>query len=106
MIQFYLHQNEEREELALQVTGLKAKVQQQETILFSLLNEKKEPLADVNDLSSTYQSKVSVNGLPSSCADLKIIGHIWNGFYSVMGNTTMESVYCDFTKPTSDTGIF
>jgi hypothetical protein len=89
-------QNEDREELAGQVTELKTKVQQQETILSALLNDKKEPSSEVS----------SINGLPSSCSDLKMIGHILNGFYSIVGSTMMESVYCDFTKLPSDRGKY
>ena len=47
---------------------------------------------------------VAINGLPSSCDDLKIIGHTLNGFYSVVGSTMMESVYCDFSKLPTDPG--
>jgi hypothetical protein len=35
---------------------------------------------------------------------LWLIGHTLNGFYFVMGSAMMESVYCDFTKPTDDAG--
>ncbi len=94
--------------MALQVAELKTKVQKQEIVLSALLKEKKEWKAAPVDsdvlINTNNQSPVAVNGLPSSCADLKMIGHIWNGFYSVMGNTTMESVYCDFTKLPSDAG--
>jgi hypothetical protein len=91
--------------LALQVIELKTKVQEQDKVLSVLLREKKAADSDVS-ININNQSPVAVNGLPSSCADLKSMGHIWNGFYSVMGNTTMESVYCDFTKPPSDAGNF
>ncbi len=91
--------------MALQVAELKTKVQEQEKVVSALLREKNEWKAPPADVSiRTNQSPVAANGLPSSCADLKSIGHIWSGFYSVMGNTTMESVYCDFTKLPSDTG--
>ncbi|EFX82829.1 hypothetical protein DAPPUDRAFT_316370 [Daphnia pulex] len=48
---------------------------------------------------------VTFSGLPKSCQDLWLIGHTLNGFYSVMGSTMMESVYCDFTKLPDDTGF-
>ncbi|XP_046456552.1 uncharacterized protein LOC124203768 [Daphnia pulex] len=48
---------------------------------------------------------VTLTGLPKSCQDLWLIGHTLNGFYSVMGSSKMESVYCDFTKPTDDAGF-
>jgi hypothetical protein len=67
-------------------------------ILSALLNDKKEP--------SLYPSEVAINGLPSSCDDLKMIGHTLNGFYSIVGLKMMESVFCDFSKLPSDPGKF
>lgn len=90
--------------MAAQVAELKSKVQQQETILSAVLNEKNEPSTHLNDLINTHQSEVAINGLPSSCGDLKMIGHSLNGFYFIMGNKTMESVNCDFSKIPSDAG--
>ncbi|EFX82583.1 C1q and tumor necrosis factor-related protein 5 [Daphnia pulex] len=86
---------------------LEAKVEQQDSLLTSLLREKNERSAAATDSVpiSNNPSAVAINGLPSSCADLKIIGHIWSGFYSVMGSAKMESVYCDFTKPPGDAGF-
>ena len=84
---------------------LEAKVQKQDSLLISLLREKNEHITAVDfDFAPINQSTVAINGLPSSCADLKMIGHIWSGIYSVMGSAMMESVYCDFTKLPSDTG--
>jgi hypothetical protein len=94
-------------QLEVKIEKLEAKVEQQDSLLTSLLREKKERTAatDFNFVPiSNNQSAVSINGLPSSCADLKSIGHTLSGFYSVMGSTKMESVYCDFTKPTDDAG--
>lgn len=42
--------------------------------------------------------KVDVKRLASSCEDLWRIGHIFSGFYSVMGDKNIEIVYCDFSK--------
>jgi hypothetical protein len=89
------------------VTQLEAKVEQQDSLLTSILREKNERTAAAATDSvpiGNNQSAVSINGLPSSCADLKMIGHTLNGFYSVMGSAMMESVYCDFTKLPSDEG--
>ena len=47
---------------------------------------------------------VALTGLPTTCKDLWLIGHTLNGFYFVMGNATMESVYCDFTQLPDDAG--
>jgi hypothetical protein len=95
-------------EMQEKLTELEAKVQQQDSLLTSLLREKNERIAatdfDSSAPVSINQSAVSINGLPSSCGDLKMIGHIWNGIYFVMGTSMMESVYCDFTKFPEDAG--
>ena len=37
---------------------------------------------------------------PSSCQDLKCLGHKLNGFYSIKSanGIKLETVYCDFTQ--------
>ena len=87
-------------EMREKVTELEDKIAQQDSLLFDLLQEKNERTA----AAAANQSAVAINGLPSSCDDLKIIGHTLNGFYSVMGSAMMESVYCDFSKLPSDPG--
>ena len=85
-------------EMQEKVNELEEKVKEQDSVLTSLLQEKKERMKTNSAIS---QSAV---GLPSSCGDLKMIGHTLNGFYSVMGLAMMEFVYCDFTKLPSDAG--
>ncbi|XP_046459310.1 uncharacterized protein LOC124205831 [Daphnia pulex] len=48
---------------------------------------------------------VALTRMPTSCEDLWLVGHILNGFYSVMGSAMMESVYCDFTKLPGNDGF-
>ena len=86
--------------LESEVTKLKDKIARQDSLLFDLIKEKNERTA----AAAANPSAVAINGLPSSCDDLKIIGHTLNGFYSVVGSTMMESVYCDFSKLPSDPG--
>jgi hypothetical protein len=43
-------------------------------------------------------------GMPTSCEELKQIGHSLNGFYSVKGTNGMKNVYCDFSKTPRDNG--
>ena len=45
---------------------------------------------------------MTIDGMPTSCADLRIIGHILNGFYLIKGAKNIETVYCDFTQLQSD----
>jgi hypothetical protein len=87
-------------QLEVKIGKLEAKVERQDSLLTSLSEEKNERTAAATDCVpiSNNQSAVAINGLPSSCADLKMIGHIWSGFYFVMGSAMMESVYCDFTS--------
>jgi hypothetical protein len=94
-------------ELKSEISELKAKdvqmrdkVAQQDSLLLDLLQEKNERTA----AAAANGSAMAINGLPSSCADLKIIGHIWSGIYSIVGSAMMESVYCDFSKLPSDPG--
>jgi hypothetical protein len=95
-------------QLGVKIEKLEAKVEQQDSLLTSLLREKNERSAAATDSIpiSNNPSAVAIPGLPSSCGDLKMIGHIWSGFYSVMGLAKMESVYCDFTKLPDDAGKF
>jgi TolA-binding protein len=87
---------------------MQIKVAQQDSLLSDLLREKNERTAAANRFEyapmRSNESAVAINGLPSSCGDLKMIGHTLNGFYSVMGSAMMESVYCDFSKLPSDPG--
>ena len=86
-------------EMREKVTELEDKIAQQDSLLFDLLQEKNERTA-----AAANQSAVAINGLPSSCGDLKMIGHTLNGFYSIAGSAMIESVYCDFSKLPSDPG--
>jgi hypothetical protein len=46
----------------------------------------------------------SIGRIPKSCDDLQKIGHRKSGLFPVMGNKTVDNVYCDFAKPTNDPG--
>jgi hypothetical protein len=82
-------------ELELKDVEMRDKIAQQDSLLSGLLIRKSAPMR-------SNQSAVAINGLPSSCGDLKRIGHTLNGFYSIAGSSMMESVYCDFSKLPSD----
>jgi hypothetical protein len=96
-----------KQELQAKVTQLEAKVEQQDSLFKTCFSrEKNERTAAATDSIpiGNNPSAVFINGLPSSCEDIKTIGHIWNGIYFVMGTAKMESVYCDFTKLPGDAG--
>ena len=84
-------------ELELKDVEMRDKIAQQDSLLSGLLIRKSAPMR-------SNESAVAINGLPSSCNDLKMIGHTLNGFYSIAGSAMMESVYCDFSKLPSDPG--
>jgi hypothetical protein len=86
-------------ELKAQITGLEAKLHRQESMVTTLQNPTLFIPKSVNEI----QSKL-INGMPSSCVDLRLIGHIWSGLYSVMGVNMVETVYCDFSKAIEDPG--
>jgi hypothetical protein len=46
----------------------------------------------------------NIGRMPKSCDDLQTIGHRKSGFFTVMGTKTVDNVYCDFAKPTNDSG--
>ena len=46
-----------------------------------------------------------VNKIPTSCADLRALGHASSGFYLVQGTKLVETVYCDFTKLQIENGL-
>jgi hypothetical protein len=100
------------DQLEVKIGKLEAKVEQQDSLFKNSFSRGKNErtAATATDFKSVpisnNQSAISINGLPSSCADLKMIGHIWSGFYSVMGSAKMESVYCDFTKLPDDAGKY
>ena len=85
-------------EMREKVTELEDKIAQQDSLLFDLLQEKNERTA----AAAANQSAVAINGLPSSCDDLKIIGHTLNGFYFIAGSAMIEFIYCDFNKLPGD----
>ncbi len=92
-------------QLEVKIGKLEAKIEQQDSLLTSLLRGKNERTAAPDSVPiSNNASAVAFPGIPSSCADLKMIGHTLNGIFSVMGSVKMESVYCDFTKLPDDAG--
>lgn len=81
---------------------LEAKVKQQEILLAALL---KSDQSSTDSKSVPAESRAAATrAMPTSCADLKSTGHLWNGVYSVIGTSAVETVYCDFTKPNTDPG--
>ncbi|KAI9557768.1 C1q and tumor necrosis factor-related protein-like protein 3 isoform b [Daphnia sinensis] len=101
--------NSRMDALELQVAQLEAKVIQLERVEIQnkmlmeeiALLQKKVRTTDIIDQPSMKAKKQ----MPTSCADLSAIGHTLNGLYSVIGNKSVESVYCDFTNSPNDPGF-
>ncbi len=47
-------------------------------------------------LTARTSEIVDIGQIPTSCSDLQQIGYKTNGLFSVMGNTSVETVYCNF----------
>ena len=44
--------------------------------------------------------------MPTNCRELKTIGHMHSGFYTIRGSTTsLQTVYCDFSQINSESMI-
>ena len=46
----------------------------------------------------------TIDGPPTSCADLWILSYSLNGIYTVQGAKGVKTVYCDFSKLPGDEG--
>ena len=58
------------------------------------------------------QEPAKIKGIPTSCMDLKLLGHTLNGVYLIKTSLPnqafkIESVFCDFQSPAASVpGIF
>jgi hypothetical protein len=82
------------------VNQLEIKLQQPESLTMATQSE---PSAGHNSTKVLRQATVKV---PTSCLDVYINGH-WgttptSGIYLIMGPKFVETVFCDFTKLTTD----
>lgn len=44
------------------------------------------------------------NQMAKSCEEINLLGHTLNGLYSILGNSSVETVYCDFTRQVGEQG--
>nr|CAH0107894.1 unnamed protein product [Daphnia galeata] len=54
------------------------------------------------DLKARTSEIVDIGKIPASCSDLQEIGYKTNGLFSVMGNKSIETVYCNFQSKAKD----
>ncbi|XP_057369275.1 uncharacterized protein LOC132087703 [Daphnia carinata] len=105
------HDYKLRQALASRVYELEANVSQLETTtkkLQSLVSssQREHPLPTISPaVDSTGSGVEDVALMPTSCRDLRRLGHVLNGLYSVVGVTMIETVFCDFAKLPDDAGF-
>ncbi|KAI9563565.1 hypothetical protein GHT06_011029 [Daphnia sinensis] len=94
-----------RESLVNKINELEGKV----AILESQLHQQDQQTAAISsinaipiDVNDTKHQSRFINEMPSSCRDLKVIGHTLNGLYSIIGLQAVETVYCNFNKQLDD----
>ncbi|KAK4026441.1 hypothetical protein OUZ56_015439 [Daphnia magna] len=73
---------------------LELKVQRQEYLINAVHGESRS--------HNNVSLRQGTTQMPKSCADLKNNGHTSNGMFLIMGVKMVETVFCDFSKPTSD----
>ena len=70
-----------------------------------LVPAKRKHEYEMEELKNQINRASSIDGLPSSCADLWTLGHSRSGIYLVKTEASIDAVYCDMTKnPTSSSG--
>jgi hypothetical protein len=80
--------------------ALENKVRQQESLISALQRERTFKAAAGGNLTL----RQATSKIPRSCADLKNLGHVSSGLFSVMGAKSVEMVFCDFCKQSTDLG--
>lgn len=95
-----------RKTLEVQMTRLESKTRRME---IEAIEQKSQLTAmqQQNVLHSGTRAEMATRQaatptIPRSCADVQCNGHTVSGMYSIMGNTSVEMVFCDFTKTTAD----
>lgn len=53
----------------------------------------------------TCSGSIAVNRMPTSCEDLWRIGHTLSGLYLIKAEKSTDTVYCNFAKQLTDSGI-
>ncbi|KAI9563669.1 hypothetical protein GHT06_011133 [Daphnia sinensis] len=58
----------------------------------------KTKIAELTTELKASTSATSIGRMPTSCQDLQETGHVKSGINFILGNKSIETVYCDFTK--------
>ncbi|KZS16841.1 Uncharacterized protein APZ42_017452 [Daphnia magna] len=65
----------------------------------------KTKIAELTTELKASTSATSIGRMPTSCQDLQQTGHVKSGINFILGNKSIETVYCDFTKLPNDAGF-
>ena len=92
--------------------ALEVKVQQQDSIISAMKRERSSRAVAGIDAAGSERHSAGSNStlrqgaskIPRSCADLRSMGHVSSGLFSVMGAKSVEMVFCDFCKQSTDLG--
>lgn len=69
-----------------------------------LIPTKRKHDYEIEELKNKINRSSSIDGLPSSCKDLWMLGHSHSGIYLVKTKSTICVVYCDMTKNETSSG--
>ena len=117
ILRHLLLQVKKQDILESKINRLEAEVEEMERMEMKI--EKQELLlSDLKQQSNSWRDSISGNDrqlggwgfrqasgssqVPRCCCDLLCNGETVSGLYSIMGNTSVEMVYCDFSKPPQD----
>ena len=78
------------------ITALQKEVTRMKSIATPI--DRNSPATEI-EVAAVRQATTKI---PRSCQDLRCMGQIISGMYAVMGNTSVEMVFCDFSKAPND----
>ena len=88
--------------------ALEIKVQQQESLISAMQRDSSSRAVASGIESRSAGSNATLRQgtpqIPRSCADLKSMGHVSSGLFSIMGAKSVEKVFCNFCKQSTDSG--
>ena len=77
-------------------------------IVISVITHEIQKLNSETDTINTTKTRQAetIVGMPKSCNDLSRLGHTKSGLHLIAGNKTIETVYCDFTKQSTESSKY
>ena len=87
--------------------ALEIKVEQQESLISAMQRDSSSrAVASIERRSAGSNATIrqGTPQIPRSCADLQSMGHVSSGLFSIMGAKSVEKVFCNFCKQSTDSG--